>query len=98
MKPTTTIVRDGGCVDGKEAEGKAPEEESHAEWPDFRRLWELYAELYVILRNSDDSRRYETGEEFTEWSKRVGINQYIRPRVGDTLIIGKPSIPNLLTF
>jgi hypothetical protein len=50
LKPTKTIVRDGGCVDGKEPEDTKPVgDPSDSVWPNFGKLWDLYAEVYGYL-------------------------------------------------
>jgi hypothetical protein len=52
LKPTKTVVRTGGCVDGNVEKEREREKErklrEEGTWLDYYTLWELYADVYVI--------------------------------------------------
>jgi len=83
LKPAVTLVRDGGCVDGKadhEIRIHATNSDNSGDTninatPDAcLESWEVYGSCYHKA-------------EFSEWARSVGVNEHIRPRVGDTLAI-----------
>jgi hypothetical protein len=98
LKPTKTVVRVGGCVDGNVEKEREKEKERQLQetgsWIDYYSLWELYADLYVLVLSVRSHLHVEFAvltfryENLASLSERYGINEYARPRVGDTLIIG----------
>lgn len=76
LKATTTVVRTGGCVDGKVPENPPISGDvAHTADTEFTELWELYAKLY------------QNGVVSKIVAPKFGINESVVPNVGDTLII-----------
>jgi len=75
LKPTKTVVHDGGCVDGKSKEKAKAEPSVLHKWKNYQELWEIYAKLF-LEKNL-----------LTQIAKDLKINEFVCPHVGDTLII-----------
>jgi len=79
LKSTVTVVRSGGCVDGKvpDKTSSQPEMVSTSSSNvdiEFIELWELYAKSYQ-------------NDNLSKVASHFGINEGVVPSVGDTLII-----------
>eukprot|EP01125_Pyxidicula_operculata_P010567 TRINITY_DN3475_c0_g1_i1.p1 TRINITY_DN3475_c0_g1~~TRINITY_DN3475_c0_g1_i1.p1 ORF type:complete len:382 (-),score=43.04 TRINITY_DN3475_c0_g1_i1:30-1175(-) len=76
LKPTTTVVKSFGCIDGRAKELiPAKDQNNDEESKEYYHLWELYSRLYFH-------------EKFRlDLSQKLQINEHVKPQVGDTLII-----------